>query len=118
MRSKEFITESGIKDVESAWNSLGIDSFIYEKNGTISLDKIVVPKNLRQTGTGSKAMQMLIDYADKTNQRIVLSPSSDFGGSVPKLIRFYKRFGFVPNKGRNKDFTTSETMIRLPVKLN
>lgn len=114
MRAIEFLLETTISDITSIWDSLGIDSFIYEKNGTISLSQIVVPKNLRQTGIGTKAMNILIDYADKTNQRIVLSPSSDFGGSVTRLYRFYKSFGFVPNKGRSKDFTTSETFIRVP----
>ena len=114
MRASEILLESTLTDVKSVWDSLGIDSFIFEKNGTISLSKIIVPKSQRKSGIGTTAMQALTDYADKTNQRIVLSPSSDFGGSVSRLIQFYKRFGFVQNKGRNKDFTTSETMIRLP----
>ena len=114
MNPPEFTSASSLDDVKSLWNSLGIDSFIFEKNGTISLSQIIVPKSQRKSGIGTTAMQALTDYADKTNQRIVLSPSSDFGGSVPRLIQFYKRFGFVSNKGRNKDFTTSETMIRLP----
>lgn len=103
-----------LDDVKNYWESMGIDSFIFEKNGTISLSQIIVPKSQRKAGIGTTAMKALTDYADTTNQRIVLSPSSDFGGTVSRLIKFYKRFGFVQNKGRNKDFTTMETMIRLP----
>lgn len=114
MRFREFVLESTLKDVKHLWDSLGIESFIFEKDGTISLSQIIVPKKQRQSGIGTSAMKALTDYADKTNQRIVLSPSSDFGGSLARLIKFYKNFGFVSNKGRNKDFTTSETMIRLP----
>ena len=45
-----------------------------------------------------------------------LSPSTDFGASsVSRLTKFYRRFGFKPNKGRNKDFRTRDTMLRNPV---
>jgi len=60
-------------------------------------------------------MQDIIDYADKNKKKIVLTPSTDFGGtSVNRLKSFYKRFGFVENKGRNKDFQIRDTMYRLP----
>lgn len=45
----------------------------------------------------------------------MLTPSKDFGGtSVKRLTDFYKRFGFVENKGKNKDFTIRDTMYRVP----
>jgi predicted GNAT family N-acyltransferase len=114
MRAIEFLIETALSDVERLWDSLGIRSYIFEKNGTITLSQIIVPKEKRHSGIGTKAMLALTQYADETNQRIVLTPSKDFGGSVDRLTKFYKNFGFVLNKGRNKDFTTIETMIRLP----
>lgn len=119
MKSHEFITErkiinESIEEIEDQWSSMGIEHSLYERNGTIYLSQIVVPKSDRKQGTGTKAMKALVNYADQTGQKIALSPSSDFGGSKTKLVKFYKRFGFVPNKGRNKDFTTMETMIRYP----
>ena len=33
---------------------------------------------------------------------------------MSRLKDFYKQFGFVENKGRNKDFTISDSMYRLP----
>jgi len=33
-----------------------------------------------------------------------LLPTDEFGGNVNKLKRFYKRFGFVENRGKYKDF--------------
>lgn len=60
-------------------------------------------------------MQELVEYADRTGQKVMLTASTDFGGSsVKRLKDFYKRFGFVENKGRNKDFAISETMYREP----
>jgi hypothetical protein len=79
------------------------------------LSRIEVPKSQRNSGVGSSVMNDLINYADKSNQRITLSPSTDFGAtSVNRLKDFYKKFNFVENKGKNKDFTTRELMYRLP----
>jgi GNAT superfamily N-acetyltransferase len=118
MKLKELLEENtqyaGLASVRAAWADLGIDNYISENAKEINLSQIVVPKTERNSGVGTKAMRMLTDYADAQGKRIVLTPSSDFGGSKARLITFYKRFGFVENKGRNKDFTTRETMIRNP----
>ena len=82
------------------------------------LSKIVVPKELRDTGVGSKVMKDLIDKADNEHAIIALTPDTAFGGTKGRLIKFYKGFGFVPNKGRNKDFRYRETMIRYPKEVN
>ena len=78
------------------------------------LNKILVPKDLRDTGIGTKAMKDFIAKADAEDAIIALTPSNAFGGAKLRLIHFYKRFGFVLNKGRNKDFRYRETMIRYP----
>ena len=83
------------------------------KKGDLNLSKIVVPKEKRNKGLGEKVMQEIVDYADKNNKRVTLTPSSDFGGNVKRLKNFYKKFGFVENKGTNKDFSTKETMYRV-----
>jgi GNAT superfamily N-acetyltransferase len=84
--------------------------------GVATLGKVVVPKAQRGTGMGSAFMDDLAKAADADGATLALSPSSDFGGSKARLIEFYKRFGFVPNKGRTKDFTISESMYREPGK--
>ena len=81
-----------------------------------TLDSIVVPKERRKEGVGSKAMEDIVQWADELGVIVSLHPSSDFGGSVAKLRKFYAKFGFVPNKGRNKDFRTRDAMIRYPKK--
>lgn len=83
-----------------------------ENAKSLDLSKIVVPKEMRNQGIGSSVMSDLTQYADQTGKQINLTPSADFGGNVNRLKSFYKDFGFVENKGRNKDFTTRETMIR------
>ena len=103
---------SSLADVRAQWDAAGIKNAVSERDGAITLSQIIVPKDERSSGKGTAAMQALVDYADATGQRVVLTPSSDFGGSKSRLVQFYKRFGFVENKGRNKDYTTMEGMYR------
>jgi hypothetical protein len=103
---------TSLSDIENKFKDVTLD--VYEKNGTINLSRIVVPKDMRSSGVGSSVMTDLTSYADQTGQKMALTPSSEFGGNVKRLKDFYKQFGFVENKGKNKDFSTMETMIRLP----
>ena len=85
---------------------------IYAFEDKISIDLIVAKE--KNTGAGTKIMQDICDYADKEKKTIILSPSDEFGGNKKRLIEFYKRFGFVENKGKNKEFSIFESMYRLP----
>lgn len=102
-------------DLRSKWEDRGLKIDIYEqRNGDLNLSRIVVPKDGRNAGLGTAAMRDIIGYADKNNKRVVLSPSADFGGNKVRLVEFYKRLGFVENKGPNKDLEISESMYRVP----
>lgn len=92
--------------------------FISESRGKIKLDSIIIDNGKRGSGVGTKAMNMIVDYADKNNKVIALSPAlkDDYQGTTSRsrLVKFYKQFGFVENKGRKKDFSISESMYREP----
>lgn len=112
---KEFLIEDrDLDDIRTTWDKMGVQHHMNVNNNTITLSKIVVPKEHRNKGIGTAAMAALTQHADKLKHRLVLSPSGDFGGSGPRLKRFYSEHGFKENKGRNKDFSTRETMIREP----
>jgi GNAT superfamily N-acetyltransferase len=82
------------------------------RDGGLTLSQLVVPKEMRSQGIGTQVMQEILKYADANGARIGLTPSDAWGGNVRKLEEFYKRFGFKPNTGRSRDFTTWETMLR------
>lgn len=113
---KDFLVEatlhSDITALVSKYNNLKVG--IRQKDDIVTLDKIVVPEDERDQGVGTKFMKELIKIADKNNLILALSPSSDFGGSKQRLVKFYKSLGFVENKGSNKDFRTKETFIKEP----
>jgi 8-oxo-dGTP pyrophosphatase MutT (NUDIX family) len=85
-----------------------------EKAKRVYLTGFIVPISMRNGGAGSAFMEDLIALADKDGWMITLSPSNSYGGNVSRLKEFYKRFGFVENKGANRDFTHKEDMYRSP----
>ena len=90
-----------------------IDGFLTKKDdGTIVLEKLTVEE--QNKGSGTKFMEKLVQYADDNNTPLALTAAGDFGGSKAKQMKFYKKFGFVENKGKNKDYAISENMIRNP----
>jgi len=89
---------------------------LYAYNDDIKLDTIIVGD--KKQGTGTAVMNELVAFADKLKKRVILSPAvkDDHHGTTSRsrLVKFYKRFGFQENKGRNKDFSVSAGMIRNP----
>lgn len=92
----------------------GLKLNLFGSGRRVTLSRIELPKEGRERGTGTKIMQELTAWADANDKQLQLTPSSDFGGNKKRLTDFYKRFGFVENKGRNKDFEVSEAMYREP----
>jgi predicted GNAT family N-acyltransferase len=87
---------------------------IYEDSKSLKLTRIIIKDEFKDQGIGSKIMSDLINYADSNKKIITLTPSSDFGGNKNRLMQFYKRFGFKPNKGVHKSYEYMDTMIRWP----
>ena len=103
---------SFIKEIKEKYKNSFKTINIYEYNNKISIDLIIAKE--QNSGEGTKLMKDICEYADKSKKIIILSPSDEFGGNKKRLIEFYKRFGFVENKGKNKDFEIFESMYRLP----
>lgn len=114
-----FVTAGTIKGTGKIADALNakhsaLDGYVSEGEKNINLSKIVVPKELRNEGAGTAFMNDLLAEADKSGKAVTLTPASDFGGNKARLTEFYKRFGFVPNKGKTADYEISESMYRLP----
>ncbi|MFI9652843.1 hypothetical protein [Guyparkeria halopsychrophila] len=103
-----------LDDVKATAQEAGVDVAVRERDDVITLDKIVVPEDGRGQGTGTQTMQALVDYADAQGKAIALTPTDDFGGNAKRLRDFYKRFGFAENKGADKAYSVSESMLRMP----
>ena len=102
------------RSAEDVARELGVKLDVLKSNGVWNLSRIVVPEGDRGRGLGSEVMDALVRDADAERATITLTPSTDFGGSSKaRLTEFYKRWGFVENRGKNKDFAFRETMYRL-----
>ena len=100
-----------LKDLEDEFN---IKLDLYDNGKWLELSRVIVPKEERGSGVGSMVMQKVIEYADKNNKKIYLTPSKDFGAtSTARLEKFYKDFGFVKNVYRDE---SRESMVRFPEK--
>lgn len=102
------------RELQTKYNPKSLQ--LYEHGNDIVLGLIVLGREHQGMGVGSKIMNDICDYADRNKKRILLTPAikdKHHGTtSQSRLINFYKRFGFVLNKGRNKDFSISELMYR------
>jgi len=105
-------TSEVVAGIESKYPDLKLD--VGGSDNTISVSRIVLPQDQRGQGVGTEVMNELAAHADATGKTLTLSPSKDFGGSVPRLKSFYKSLGFVENKGKNKDLAISDSMYRKP----
>lgn len=64
------------------------------------MESIVVNENHRNKGIGSKLMKKALD---KCNRPIYLLATSELGGDVDKLTKFYESFGFEKAKQSRND---------------
>jgi len=104
------------KALRDAWKNKGVTIDLYpsETKRTAVLSAIKVDKEARGKGLATSAMKDIEQFADQNGILVSLSPTNEWGASKTRLVDFYKRFGFVENKGRNKDYRISETMYRTP----
>ena len=109
--------DPALQAILDKWRNQGVNLYVFSGDKII-LDTLIVPKGQRKQGIGTAVMQDLIGYADSIGKRLELSPGikDSYHGTTSRrrLINFYKRFGFLENKGRNKDYSTSKGMYREP----
>jgi len=77
----------------------------------MELNLIKIKPEFKNQGWATKILDDLVDWAKENNITLTLTPSDTFGANEKRLEKFYKRFGFKPNKGKNRDFQTRDSMI-------
>jgi GNAT superfamily N-acetyltransferase len=92
----------------------GLKFGFYPSHGdTTRVDTLRVPEDQRGQGIATRTMKAAQKVAARQNKRVTLTPQAE-QGYKKKLDTFYKRLGFKSNKGRNKDYSVSDTMIYDP----
>lgn len=92
------------------------DLYFYydDKNNSIFISDIYMKQQFKGRGWGTKIMNDICQFADNKKLAIALIPATDSikSNSINRLIRFYKKFGFVENNG-NTNFDDM-SMFRQP----
>lgn len=91
------------------------DLWAHESSGGVKLDQIKVQPEKRGQGVASKALDDVLSYADSRGMPVALTighDPEDRGLTKKQKERWYRSRGFVPNRGRNKDFAFTEAWIR------
>ena len=105
-------------ELEAKYNLKSLFLGDMASRNAIELHSIIVNREDQGKGTGSKVMQELIKYADDNGKIMVLDPGlldkKHGTTSQSRLRKFYKQFGFIDNKGRNKNYEFRNLMIRYP----
>ena len=102
-----------IKILQGEYQQKGVDTSIsFRQEQSIHLERIYV--NNRNEGYGSAFMEALTDICDEYGLICTLSETSEYGSSLERLRKFYKRYGFRINKGRKADHRFWVGMIREP----
>lgn len=94
--------------LESKYNKVIDKLFIIEKEDYIALEFIRIKDKFRNQSFAKNILRDLCDYAEERRIPILLKPEpaeDDLDTNIKKLINFYESFGFVPYKGKHKDYT-------------
>jgi hypothetical protein len=96
-------------------NKTAVDYGVSRDGKRMEIILVKTPLAERGQGSAREALSSLIAEADARGMQVVLTAEPmDKATSKARLEAFYKSLGFVPNKGRNKDFTTMAGMVREP----
>jgi GNAT superfamily N-acetyltransferase len=95
------------------------DFYMHSRRGKyLTLNKIEIHPEYQKSGYATQAMNQIIDYANKNNLIIILTPEAykvdSPGMSTTGLTKWYKSLGFLMNKGQHKDFEHMHLMYKLP----
>jgi GNAT superfamily N-acetyltransferase len=107
--------EAELKAAEPALEALGM---AVNLDGTLYVETLRVTPSAQRQGVGTRVMQRVVDFADQQGVTVTLTPAraGAAGGttSAGQLRDFYKRFGFVENKGAHRDADIDAKMYRRP----
>jgi hypothetical protein len=80
------------------------------------LVRIVIAEGHRGKGIGTAAVKELLTEADRHGDTVSLTSAPEWGIDPPKFAAWYRGFGFVVNRGVDKDLDIAEAIYRRPLR--
>lgn len=113
---KKINNTQAFKNYEQKLESEGFEvDFRIVSDSLVTIQIVGMPKSMQGKGYGSIIMNNLCKLSDQTGITLQLKPAASSTHSRTKLIRFYSHFGFIENKGENKN-DEYQYMYRFPKK--
>lgn len=70
-------------------------------DGTVHIDLLSVPADLRGRGCARQALDTITVWADTSQVTLTLTATSALGSSVRRLLALYREYGFAPTSMNN-----------------
>lgn len=91
----QFITDTIIN------NKITFNIAIWKEENTVWLNRLIIPKKLRNQGLGTKIMLEFINWLDVHKYKSILLISEEYKSNKECLIKFYKKFGYTYKLNKN-----------------
>ncbi len=109
----KYLETGSIVDDEDLLEKYNLKRLVIQNMYGIAHLNLIIAKEVGN-GDGTKFMKDFVEWADKNKIEIALTPDASFGAtSKSSLEKFYKKFGFVQNRGKNKLWNTTQQMVRI-----
>jgi GNAT superfamily N-acetyltransferase len=109
--ARQFARSMMSKYGEAGLKNLDMHMDTRQEQPVAELSDIWVNKEIQGSGVGTQVMREITQWADQSGVTLYLSlgTKDKVRGttSSSRLIKFYKQFGFINNKGRGKRFDLS-----------
>ena len=96
-----------VDELVAKFPGLDLDVWDNAKLGYIHISSIRLPKNMRGQGIGTTIMKAIQNYAQSVGRHVTLIPQPE-PRHKKDLYDFYKRLGFIRNRGRHADYRLSD----------
>jgi len=119
IESKDVTLDFNEGDIRLSDEIIGYFELYKTKSGFLKLAKIEIFPKYQRMGYATQVMNEIIAHANKEDATIILTPDPYLHNLTKNnLIDWYKKLGFIMNKGKNKDFTHQELMQKFPDSLD
>ena len=85
---------------------------VYEYPTCIDVDVIQVDEQMRGLGIGTSIMTRIVAYSEAVQKPMVLFASSELGGDVEALKRWYQSLGFIECNDAGFEHDAKYNMVR------
>ena len=118
MESKDVRLDFDKGDIMLNDETIGYFELYKTKSGFLKLAKIEILPKYQRMRYATQVMNKIIAHANQEGATIILTPDPYLRNLTKNnLIDWYKKLGFIMNKGRKKDYMHQELMYKLPSSL-